>query len=78
MYLFGLYCNIRVEAGLKGISALQFTLFALCVILTDNRSIVTDRCLEVIIRKRWVAILEGVLECNQTSYITNVLYTFYQ
>lgn len=70
MYLFGLHSNIRVEAGLKGIFALHFTLFALRLILTDNRSVFTDGRLKVVIGKRRVAVLEGVLECSQISYIT--------
>ena len=67
MYLFGLYRNLRVEAGLKGIFALHLALLALCLILTNNGSIVTNGRLEVVIRKRWVAIFKGVLECSQMS-----------
>lgn len=70
MYLFWLYRNLRVEAGLEGIFALHFTLFALRLVLTNNWSVFTDGCLEIVIRKRRVAVLEGVLECSQISYIT--------
>lgn len=73
MYLFGLYCNIRVEAGLKGIFALHFTLFALSLVLTNNGSVVADGRLEVVIRKRRVTILEGILECTQISPITTCI-----
>lgn len=61
-YLFGLCHNLRIEAGLKGIFALHVTLFAFRLIFTYNRAVITDGCLEVIVRQRWVAILEGVLE----------------
>lgn len=70
MYLFLGYCNLRVEAGLQSIFALHFTIFAQSVIVSDNRPI-TGGCLEVIIRKGWVAVLEGVLKCTHISYITN-------
>lgn len=65
MYLFGLYYNIWSEAGLKGIFNIQVTFFALPVIITNNGPVVTDGCLEVIVRKRWVTILEGILEHSQ-------------
>lgn len=70
MYLFGLYCNLRVEAGLKCIFDICFTIFALHLVLANNWSIVTDGCLEVIIGKRRVAIFERVLQCSQISLVT--------
>lgn len=69
MYLFRLHCNLRVEAGLKGIFALHFTLFTLCVILTNDRSVVTDGRLEFVVGKRRVAIFEWVLEFSQINHI---------
>lgn len=73
MYLFGLYRNLRVEAGLKCIFDLHFTLFALRLVLANNRSVVTDGSLEVVIRERWVAVFEGVLKCSQISHITTCM-----
>lgn len=70
MYLFGLYCNLRVEAGLKCIFAFRFTVFTLRLVLTNNRSVVRDGRLEVVIRKRRVAIFEWILECSQINHIT--------
>lgn len=64
-YLLGLHCNLRAETGLQGFFALHLTLFTLRVIFTDNRPVFTDGGLEVIIRKRWVAVFKGVLQCKK-------------
>lgn len=77
MYLFGLYRNLRVEAGLwKGIFALHFTFFALRLVLANNGSIVADGRLEVVVGKRRVAVFEGVLEGGQISEITTRIQQF--
>lgn len=68
MYLFGLNRNLRAEAGLKGIFAVNFTLFALRLVLVGNWSIFTGGRLEVVVGKRWVAVLERVLERSQLNY----------
>lgn len=64
MYLFGLDSNLRVEAGLKSIFALCVSLFALHLVLARHRPVVTERHLEVVIRKGGVAVFEGVLKCR--------------
>ena len=62
MYLFGLYRYLRVEAGLEGVLALHFALFALRVILLANYwSVFTDGRLEVVVGKGRIAVFEGVL-----------------
>lgn len=71
MYLFGLYRNLRVEAGLEGVLALRFTLFALrLLLLANNWSVFTDGRLEVVVGERRIAVLERVLECRQISYMS--------
>lgn len=65
MYLFGLDSNLRVEAGLQSISALCVSLFALRLVLTGHRPVVTERHLEVVIREGRVAVFEGVLKCRR-------------
>lgn len=65
IYLFGLYGDLRVEAGLEGVSALHLTLLTLSVVLAHDGAVFTEGGLEVIIRERRVAILEWVLEYSR-------------
>lgn len=76
MYLFGLDSNLRVEAGLKRVSALCVSLFALRLVLTRDRPVVTERHLEVVIRKGRVAVFEGVLKCRGLGPITYSMYIY--
>lgn len=70
MYLFGLYCNLRVEAGLKCIFSFRFAFFTLRVILANDGPVVTDGRLEVVVGERRVAVFEGVLERSHRSHMT--------
>lgn len=69
MYLFGLDCHLGAEAGLQRVFHFRLAVLALHIVLANDGPVVADGRLEVVIRKRRVAVFKRVLRWKEDKRV---------